>query len=316
MDTQSNIMSHRAAVLAALLGLAATGATCKGGDTQSPADKAPSPPAEPLVKAPPVVDVESIDMALVPPNARTDVVRILNETFAYCGCARSVASCLADKEQCSCPEASQRVADFVVDQLQMGLSPEDVESQLISGFSEGYNSPPNELDPSGQPSKGAEDAPVVIAEFADFRCPHCATAFEALAQLGQTRSDVRLTYYYYPLSGNGETSIVAAEAAEEARTQGKFWPMAALLYRNQHALEKEDILRYAGQAGLDVPKLVAALDAKTHRKAVMADKRIGERLGVRSTPSIYVNGRPYGLARTPKVFDLRVDMELGRGSCD
>ena len=317
MDTQCVLMSHRAALLAALLGLAATGATCKGGESPPPAET-PPPEAKPeaTVKAPPVVEIESIDMALIPPNSRGDVVRILNETFAYCGCARSVASCLANKEQCTCPNASQRVADFVVNQFQNGAAAEDVESQLIDGFSEGYNSKPNELDATGQPVKGAEDAKVVIAEFADFRCPHCAAAFEVLERVVAQRDDVKVNYYYFPLSGNGEASLQAAEAAEEAREQGKFWQMASVIYRNQLALTVEDLLKYGAQAGLDVPKLAAALDAKKHRKTVLADKRIGERLGVSSTPSIYVNGRTYGLVRTPAVFNMRIDMELGRGTCD
>ena len=317
MATQCVLMSHRAALLAALLGLAATGATCKGGEGPPPAETPPPEAApEPVVKAPPVVEIESIDMALIPPHSRTDVVRILNETFAYCGCARSVASCLAHKEQCTCPNASQRVADFVVSQFQNGAAAEDVESQLIDGFSEGYNSKPNDLDPADQPQRGADDAKVVIAEFADFRCPHCAAAFEVLERVVDRRDDVKVHYYYFPLTGNGEPSLQAAEAAEEARAQGKFWEMASLLYRNQLALSPEDLLKYGAQAGLDVPKLAAALDTKKHRKTVLADKRVGERLGVRSTPSIFINGRTYGLVRTPEVFDMRIEMELGRGTCD
>ncbi|MEL7369328.1 MAG: thioredoxin domain-containing protein [Myxococcota bacterium] len=309
-------MSHRAAIFAALLGLAATGATCKGGDGAPPRDSAPPPPAAPLVKAPAVLDIESIDMALIPPAARGDVVRILNETFAYCGCTRSVAACLADKAQCTCPNASQRMADFVVNQFQQGASTEEVETQLIEGFSEGYNKKPFDLDPEGQPAKGNASAKVVIAEFADFRCPHCAAAFEVLDRVVKNRDDIQLLYYYFPLTGGGEISLVAAEAAEEARAQGKFWEMAGLMYRNQHALSTEDLLRYGTQAGLDVAKLAKALDTRAHRKKVLADKRIGERLGITSTPSIYVNGRPFGLSRTEQIFAMRVDMEHGRGSCD
>ena len=316
MVRQCVVMSHRAALLAALLGLAATGATCKGGDGKPPPDSVPASTPEPLAKAPAVVDFEGIDMAAVPPTARTDFIRILNETFAYCGCARSVASCLADKDQCTCPKASQRVADFVLMQYREGMSTEDIESQLIEGFSEGYNHKAYELDPADQPTKGTEGGQVVIAEFADFRCPHCAVAFSVLERFVSRRDDVKLLYYYFPLGGGGEISLQAAEAAEEARQQGLFWEMAGLMYRNQHALGPQDLLRYGAQAGLDTAKLAQALDQQTHRKTVLADKRIGERLGIASTPSIYVNGRPYGLSRTDDVFNLRVDMELDRGTCD
>ena len=203
-----------------------------------------------------------------------------------------------------------------MNQLQRGASIEEVEGQLIEGFSEGYNKQPHDLDPADQPSKGNDDAKVVIAEFADFRCPHCAAAFDVLAKVAEKRDDIRLTYYYFPLSSGGEASILAAEAAEEARAQGKFWEMAALIYRNQLSLSNEDLLRYGTEAGLDGGKLAKALKTHVHRKKVMANKRLGEALGVMSTPSIYVNGRPYGLSRTEQVFDLRIDMELDRGTCD
>lgn len=314
-------MSHRGALLIALLGVAATGATCKGGDGQS----SPPPPApepvdetldETLVRAPPVTEIEGIDMALVPPTARADVIRILNESFAYCGCARTVASCLANKAQCPCPIASQRVADFVVNQFQQGASTSDVETQLLEGFSEGYNQKPYDLAVADQPVKGSAEAKVTIAEFADFRCPHCASAFEVLAKLANQRSEVQVAYFYFPLSGGGETSIVAAEAAEEARKQGRFWQMAGLMYRNQHALGYDDIMRYGKEAGLDVVKLAKALDTREHKQTVLADKRLGEKLGIMSTPSIYVNGRSFGLARTERVFNMRIDMELDRGRCE
>ncbi len=316
MARQGVLMSHRAALLAALLGVAASGATCKGGDGPPPRETVPSatPDPEPMVQAPPVTEIESLDMALVPPAARADVVRILNETFAYCGCARSVASCLSDLDQCTCPKASQRVADFVVNQFQNGASTEDVESQLLEGFSEGYNKKPFELNATGQPVRGT--GPVTIAEFADFRCPHCASTFAVLERVFDKRDDVRLVYYYFPLTSGGEVSLIAAEAAEEARQQGKFWPLASLMYQNQMSLSYESIMRFAGEVGLDTDKLAKALETHVHRKAVLADRRIGQTLGVMSTPSVYINGRPYGLNRTEEVFNTRIDMELERGQCD
>lgn len=311
-------MNGRPVLFVVLLGLAGLGATCKGNDPKkAPPPAAPAAqPTEPIVKAPAVTEMEGVDLGMVPPAVRTDVLRLLNENYCYCGCTRTIAACLANRESCSCVNCSDRMAKWILNEYASGASTEDVEAQLVEGFTSGFNAKPKDFDLTGQAVKGAADAPVVLTEFADFRCPHCAAAFEVVLELMKTRKDLKVAYYYFPLTGMGQQSIRAAEAAEEARAQGKFWEMATLLYRNQHALEDADLGRYAQVAGLDMVKYAQAMDQRTHRDAVMADKRLGESLGVMSTPMFYVNGRPFGLARTMENFQLRADMEAGRGTCN
>lgn len=313
-----NGTNGRPLYIVTLLGLAALGATCKGSDAR-PTDAQPALPAAPeevLVRAPAVTEMEGVALYEVPPALRADALRVLNETFCYCGCARTVASCLANREACSCVKCSERMANFVIGQYKAGASTEDVEEHLLRGFSEGYNQRPADLAHSDQPTKGASDAKVELVEFADFRCPHCADTFEVLIELSEHDPDLRVRYYYFPLSGFGEPSVRAAEAAEEARVQGKFWPMARLLYRRQHAFEDADLAGYARQVGLDMARFARAMDQRIHRTKVMDDKRIGESVGVVSTPSVFVNGRPFGLGRTLENFKLRVLMERDRGTCD
>ena len=302
--------------IVAFLGLAALGATCKGSDAR-PNDPAPAnaTASEVLVRAPAVTELKGVALYDVPPAQRADAVRILNETFCYCGCPRTVAACLANREACSCVKCSDRMANFVTRMYKAGASTEDVEEQLLRGFSEGYNQRPADFSQADQPSKGPNDAKVELVEFADFRCPHCADTFEVLLRLMKEDPSLRVRYYYFPLSGFGEASIRAAEAAEEARQQGKFWPMARLLYRRQHAFEKADLANYAKQVGLDMARFTRAMDERIHRDKVMDDKRIGESVGVISTPSVFVNGRPFGLARSLDNFKLRVVMERERGTC-
>ena len=313
-----NGMTGRLMFIVALLSLAALGATCKGSDARpnetATAHAAAAP--EVLVKAPAVTEMEGVDLYGVPPALRADAVRVLNETFCYCGCARTVASCLANRETCSCVGCSERMANFVIGQYKAGASTEDVEEQLLRGFSEGYNRRPAEFAHADQPTKGPSEAKVELVEFADFRCPHCADTFEVLLRLSASDPNLRVRYYYFPLSGFGEPSIRAAEAAEEARVQGKFWPMARLLYRRQHAFADADLARYAREVGLDMARFTRAMDKRTHRSKVMDDKRIGESVGVVSTPSVFVNGRPFGLGRTLDNFKLRVQMERERGTCN
>lgn len=312
-------MNGRPVLFVTLLGLAAAGATCKGSDKAPPPAPAAEPTPqveEPLVKAPAITEMEGIDVAEIPPAQRVDALRILNENYCYCGCARTIAACLANRADCSCVTCSERMARFVLNQYNEGASTEDVEEQLAEGFTGGFNAKPASFPLEDQGTWGSKDAPITLVEFADFRCPHCAAASDVLAELTKKRSDFRLVYFYYPLSSGGETSIKAAEAAEEARVQGKFWEMAHELFANQHALEDSDLARYAQQIGLDMGEFAMAMDRRVHRDKVMANKRIGEAAGIMSTPSIFVNGRPFGLGRTLDNFNLRIDMEAARGRCD
>ncbi len=208
------------------------------------------------------------------------------------------------------------MAGFVMNEYRNGASTEDVEAEILGGFSEGFNGPPKKLEGTDQPAKGPEHAPVTIVEFADFKCPHCAGAFEVLDALLQRRSDVRLEYFYFPLSGHGEVSVRAAEAAEEARRQGKFWDMAKELFDNQFDVSETNLGEYAQKVGLDMQAFNKAMENRTHRDKVMQNKKLGESVGVESTPGLFVNGRPFGLARTVENFDMRIQMEAERGTCN
>ncbi len=312
-------MSRQPVGLVLLIGLAAAGATCKGSD---PGKQDPPPPSAPAdtgaapARAPAVQEVPGFDVAQLEPSVRADALRLLNETYCYCGCPRTIAACLAAEADCSCVRCSKRMASFIMNEYELGSSTEDVEAQLLGGFSEGFNGRPRKFDQPDQPRKGPADAKIELVEFADFRCPHCAAAYDVLEQVVKSKSDVALRYYYFPLSGGGETSIRAAEAAEEAREQGKFWEMARTLFKFQHALEESDLRGYAQDVGLDMAKFDAAMKSRKHKEKVLEDKRLGEQVGVLSTPSIYLNGRPFQMARTIENIELRIEMEAERGRCD
>ncbi len=306
-------MTRRLAIFVAISGLAAVGATCKGKD--------PVPAIAPPVKKdvpppPPVTEIEGLDLTGIDPTSRADAVRLLNEAVCYCGCVRTVAACLSNRAACSCVRCSERMADFILNEYRQGSSTEHVETHLLDGFSAGFNKSPVNFPPSEQPEKGTPGAPIVITEFADFRCPHCAQAFPMLAQLVSQRKDVLLRYYFFPLSGGGDRSLRAAEAAEEARVQGKFWEMAQVMFNNQLALEDADLTRYASEVGLNMAQFEAAMKSRKHQGKVNANKQAGEMAGVAFTPFLLINGRPLGFEPTPENINLRLDMEAERGRCD
>jgi hypothetical protein len=303
-----------------IFAIALMGATCKGNSRESPQQepRPQQPAAAPSEEAPPpaVTDVEGLDLGGVRPEVRADIFRLLNETFCYCGCPRTVASCLASRADCSCVRCSERTARFIVDQYRNGLGTEEVELELLDGFSEGFNGQKREIDLADHPAKGAADAKYTLIEFADFRCGHCKAAVAPLEQLLAERKDVRLVYFYYPLGTGDGANVVAAEAAEEARAQGKFWEMHDILFKNQMALEEENLIKYAEQIGLDVERFKVAIQKRVHRDRVLADKKLGQAMNVEATPTIFVNGRPFGLSRTLENFKMRLEMEQDRGRCD
>jgi protein-disulfide isomerase len=142
----------------------------------------------------------------------------------------------------------------------------------------------------GQPSKGNPAASVTVVEFTDFQCPSCAATHPMLERIAAEYGDrVRVVVRDFPLSQHANAQK-AAEAAEAAREQGKYWEYAALLYQNQSALTADSLKEYASRVGLDRAKFDAALDSGKFADSVRRDVHDGDRAGVNGTPTLFVNG--------------------------
>jgi protein-disulfide isomerase len=142
-----------------------------------------------------------------------------------------------------------------------------------------------------QPFKGNPAAPVTIIEFTDFECPSCARVQPLLEEVAKEYGDrVRLVVRDFPLEQHAN-ALKAAEAAEAAREQGKYWEYTALLFQNQKALGLDKLRQYASQIGLDRKRFDEALDSGKFFERVQLDLLEGARLGVNSTPTVFVNGR-------------------------
>jgi len=142
-----------------------------------------------------------------------------------------------------------------------------------------------------QPSLGSPTATVTIVEFTDYQCPSCAATQPLIEKLlKEYEGKVRLVVRDFPLEQHAD-AYKAAEAAEAAREQGKYWEYVALLMRNQSALGVVKLKEYASQLSLDRAKFDAALDSGKFSDKVQRDMRDGMRLGISGTPTIFVNGR-------------------------
>jgi protein-disulfide isomerase len=141
---------------------------------------------------------------------------------------------------------------------------------------------------------GPANAPVTLVEYGDFECPHCGRAHPIVQGIRRYMGEqLRFVYRHFPLAEAHPHAESAAEAAEGAGAQGRFWEMHDLLFRNQHALEPEDLLAYAVRIGVDAQRLARELAARTYARKVRDDFRGGIRSGVNGTPTFFINGLRY-----------------------
>jgi protein-disulfide isomerase len=145
--------------------------------------------------------------------------------------------------------------------------------------------------------QGPETAPVTLLEYGDFECPYCGQAHLVVKELQRQFGDqLRFAFRHFPLAMAHPHAQHAAEAAEAAGGQGRFWEMHDVLYENQHALEDADLARYAAALGLDLDAFIDDLTRHTHAPRVREDFMIGAHAGVNGTPTFFINGQRHNSA--------------------
>ena len=160
------------------------------------------------------------------------------------------------------------------------------------------------------PILGAEDAPVTIVMFTDLECPYCARAEKILTELEeQYEGEVRVAYRALPLPFH-KFATLAAKAALAADEQGRYVDYQRVLLDNQHDLEREHLEQYAVDLDLDLGAFREAIDSKRIADRVRADEDEAARLGVRGTPTIFINGKRINGAQPIGVLRKTVDESL------
>ncbi|MGW4940814.1 Na+/H+ antiporter NhaA [Actinoplanes sp. NPDC004185] len=150
------------------------------------------------------------------------------------------------------------------------------------------------VDPERDHVRGPQDASVTVVEYGDFQCPYCGQAEPAVRDL-ITDTDLRYVWRHLPLPDVHPQARLAAEAAETAAGQGKFWEFHDLLLAHQDHLKIMDLLRYADQLGLDTDRFHDELMDHRHAQRVTDDVDSADLSGVSGTPTFFINGsRHYG----------------------
>ena len=141
-------------------------------------------------------------------------------------------------------------------------------------------------------ARGPAAAPLTLVEYGDFECPFCGDAFGVVeAVRRQLGARLRFVFRHFPVPAVHPYALRAAEAAEAAAAQGRFWEWHDFLYARQPALAERDLLRYAGELDLDVERFQRELRERVHAERVREDVLSGELSGVAYTPTFFVNGR-------------------------
>ncbi len=232
-----------------------------------------------------------VDLSALTPEQRQVVARVTQDTFCYCGCPHTLATCL--REHPSCHHAP-RAVQLVVRLAGVGLN----EAQILKTLTEYYASfdaPKRaKLDVAGWgPPFGDPTAPVTLVEFSDFTCPYCQMLRERLEAFVRARRDrVKLFYKPFPLASHPR-SLEAALASEWAREKGFFWPMHDLLFSRPYALDDASLAEMAAEVGGDPADLKKALATQRYKARIAASQLEARRAGINATPTLYFDGRYY-----------------------
>ncbi len=138
---------------------------------------------------------------------------------------------------------------------------------------------------------GTPAALAALVEYGDYECPHCARAHYEIAEvLRRVGNDVRYAYRHFPLTHLHPHALLAAQAAEAAGSEGRFWPMHSMLFANQSTLELADLMGCAEAIGIDAHRFARDLQEGTYLPKIETDFRSGASSGVNGTPAFFLNG--------------------------
>jgi len=144
---------------------------------------------------------------------------------------------------------------------------------------------------------GLPNAPIIVVNYGDYECPDCHRRHREVEKMfDQLVNSIRFVYRHFPLVNVHPRALRAAEAAEAAAAQGKFWDMHRHLYSSPDKLEDRHLHRYAKEIGLDVDKFEHEISAGTYTKQILNDYHNGINYGITGAPTTFINGELYAMS--------------------
>ena len=172
---------------------------------------------------------------------------------------------------------------------------------------------PKVIETAARPSHGPANAAVTIVEFTDYQCPYCRQHYSLSLQplLAKYGDRVRYVVMNYPLPSLHADATAAAEAAECAADQGRYWEYHDKLFKGKK-LDRASLGRMAAQVNLDGKTFAACLDGGTKSALVQQQVALGNSLGISGTPTFFLNGRMLEGARPLPVIEQAIDKALAQ----
>ncbi|HZX96761.1 MAG TPA: thioredoxin domain-containing protein [Myxococcales bacterium] len=242
---------------------------------------------------------------------RAQFLEIAGDTFDYAGCNDTLARCLAANVS---DRHALRMAELVKALLLDGGNASQIVDQVERYYASFAPAKRKKLDESDCPVLGDPKAKVVVVEYSDYQCPHCARAQQPLHEMVKALpGKIRLCSKYFPLPGHPRAQV-AAGCAEFARQKGKFWEMNQLLFAHQEELGDGELKEYARQIGVDGEAMLKQVYAGRFDAGIEKQKQEGVMAGVNATPTLFFNGRQYVLPIKPEflVFSAQDEDEWQR----
>jgi protein-disulfide isomerase len=256
--------------------------------------------------------IPGIDLTGLNPDQRSAALQILREESCNCGCSMKIAECRFKDPQCS---YSRGLALRVVKELKAGKTPDQVriivaELAKQAPAERKVLEDPVPIATVGDPVRGPANARVTIVEFSDFQCPYCSMAApKVLAIAAEYPKDVKVIFKQFPLDQHSRARF-AAEASLAANAQGKFWQLHDKMFANFRQLTRENILKWAGEVGIDVPRFTREIDSHKYRAIVDRELNEGSEAGVMGTPTFFIDGKRYNGAMEADIVKPLIEAEL------
>jgi Na+/H+ antiporter NhaA len=185
--------------------------------------------------------------------------------------------------------------------------PARVRARQLSGTAEELVDLADDVDPGRDHIRGSEDAPVTFVEYGDYQCPYCGLAEVIIRELLESfGDDLRYVWRNLPLNDVHPNAQMAAEAAEAAGAQGKFWEMHDKLIEHQDELSPRDVGRYAEELGLDMDRFWEELRRHEYAERIADDVGTADASGVAGTPTFFINGRRHQGAYDAEILSREV----------
>lgn len=256
-----------------------------------------------MAAAPPAAP--ELDLSALSESARHEVQEAMTEEFCGCGAPHTLAACVQTHPSCL---HSRREVQLAASLAARGATANELGVSLAR-YNHSFLEPRAKLPVDEKMCLGDANAPVTLAEYADFECPICGVSRPILEKFVEDRSgQVRLCYLPFPLQQH-PNSVPAGQAALFARDHGKFWAVHKALFENQTRLSAEVIKELVVQAGLPADAWAKVLASGAYIQELARFRESGVTAGVQGTPTVFMNGRKVDFLPNAEVYELTLEDE-------